>query len=283
MTRFVNNVKTALLLGAIMGLAMGVGSIWGTRGLIFGFVFGGLANVFAFFFSDKIALATMGAHEVSPREAPQLHRIVEELSRRAGIPKPRVYVAPAEAPNAFATGRSPRRSAVCVTQGLLRLLSWEEVSAVLGHELAHIKHHDILISTVAATVAGAITVLAHMAIFLPLGGRDDGRGGNPLVALLVMIFAPIAAAIIQLAISRSREYAADHRGAEIHGNPLDLAHALLKLDDYAHRVPLRVPETQSNMFIVQPLSGESARSLFSTHPPTRKRVEKLYEQAGVRA
>jgi heat shock protein HtpX len=283
MTRFVNNLKTTVLLAAIMGLALGIGSIWGSKGLMIGFVFGGLTNVLAYFFSDKIALATMRAQEVSPAQAPQLHRIVEDLSDRAGIPKPRVYVSPTAAPNAFATGRSPRHAAVCVTDGLLRMLSWEELSAVLGHELAHIKHYDILISSIAATVAGAITVLAHLAIFLPLGGRDENGGANPLVALLMIIFAPIAATIIQLAISRSREYAADHRGAEIHGNPLHLAHALVKLENSARRVPLRVPDTQKNMFIVQPFSGESVRGLFSTHPPTKKRVEKLYGQAGVAA
>jgi heat shock protein HtpX len=283
MTRFVNNVKTTLLLGAIMGLALAVGSIFGTRGLIVGFVFGGAVNLIAYFFSAKIALMSMHAREVSPEEAPELHGIVDELSQRAGIPKPRVYVSPAEAPNAFATGRSPRNAAVCVTEGLLQVLSRNELGGVLGHELAHIKHYDILISSVAATVAGAISALAHMAFFLPIGSRDDnGGGGNPLVALLLLIFAPIAAMVIQMAISRSREYAADNRGAEIHGNPLDLAQALIKLDNYARRIPLQVSQTQSNMFIVQPFSGQSLASLFSTHPPTGKRVEKLYEQAGVR-
>jgi heat shock protein HtpX len=281
MTRFFNNVKTTLLLGAIMGLALAIGSIWGTTGLIIGFVFGGAANLFAYFFSDKLALAAMRARQVSPAEAPQLHRIVETLSERAGIPKPRVYVAPAGVPNAFATGRSPRHAAVCVTEGLLRMLPAEQVSAVVGHEIAHVKHYDILISSLAATVAGAITVLARLAFFIPIGSSDDD-GPNPLVALLMLILAPIAAIMIQMAISRSREYAADHRGAELHGNPLDLARALMALEQSAHSRPLPVPETQANMFIVHPFSGRSLSGLFSTHPPTKKRVEKLYEQAGVR-
>ncbi len=282
LTRVINNVKTVILLAAIMGLAMALGSLWGTGGLIAGFLFGGVMNLLAYFYSDKLALAAMRAREVSPEEAPRLHAVVEELSARAGLPKPRVYVSPHSAPNAFATGRSPRHAAVCVTEGLLRLLSPQELSAVLGHELAHVKHYDILISSIAATIAGAISMLAHFAFFFaPYGGDDEGP--NPIVFLLTILFAPIAATIIQLAISRSREYAADSRGAEIHGNPLDLASALQKLELYAKRVPLQVPESHANMFIVQPLTATSALSaLFSTHPPTEKRIEKLYRQAGVR-
>ncbi len=275
MTRFVNNIKTVLLLGAIMGLAMAVGSIWGPRGLILGFVLGGASNLIAYFFSDKIALATMRAQEVSPEGAPQLHAIVEKLSDRAGIPKPKVYVSPQSAPNAFATGRSPRHAAVCVTQGLMSILSEREISAVLGHELAHVKHYDILISTVAAIIAGAITMLSYLAFWIPIG---DNRN-NPLGGLLLLILAPIAATLIQMAISRSREYAADSRGGEIHGNPLDLAHALRKLEQSARRIPMACPKTQENMFIVHPFTGEQVMSLFSTHPPTEKRIEKLEEQA----
>ena len=278
MTRFVNNLKTTILLAAIIGLAMAIGSIWGTRGLLAGFAFGGVMNIVAFFFSDRIALATMGARPLSPAEAPELHRMVEELSARAGIPAPRVYASPQQAPNAFATGRSQKHAAVCVTTGLLQLLSPAEVRAVLAHEIAHVKHRDTLISTIAAAVAGAITMVAYMAWFIPVrpGG---GEGGNPLTALLLILVAPIAATIIQLAISRSREYAADHRGGELHGRPLDLAHALLKLDDYARRIPMRFSRTHANMYIVQPFSGGGAASLFSTHPPTAKRVAALEAQA----
>jgi heat shock protein HtpX len=265
-----------------MGLALGVGSIWGTRGLLIGFIFGGAMNLVAFFLSDKIALAQMRAVPVDPGQAPELDRMVEELSQQAGIPKPRLYISPAQAPNAFATGRSPRHAAVCVTQGLVGVLSPREVRAVIAHELAHIKHRDTLISTVVAVVAGAITSLAHLAIFLPVSSSDgEGRGGNPLAGLLLVIFAPLAALLIQMAISRSREYAADHRGAELHGNPLDLASALQRLDAYARRVPLPVNPSTSNIFIVQPLTAEGFSSLFGTHPSTERRVQKLYEQAGV--
>jgi len=279
MTRFKNNMKTTLLLAAIIGLAMAIGSIWGTRGLVVGFVLGGVMNVVAYLFSDKIALATMGAREVSPAEAPDLHRIVEELSDRAGIPKPRVCMSPQEAPNAFATGRSPSRAAVCVTLGLTRILTRDECRAVLAHEIAHIKHYDTLIGTIAATVAGAITMVAHLAFFLPAHSDGEEGGPNPLAMLLLIIVAPFAATIIQLAISRSREYAADHRGGELHGRPLDLAHALVKLDAYARRIPMRYSRTHENMFIVQPFSGEGVVAIFSTHPSTAKRVAALEAQA----
>ncbi len=279
MTRFVNNMKTTILLAAIIGLAMGIGSIWGTRGLVVGFAFGGIMNLVAFFFSDKIALATMGARQVSPAEAPELYRMVEVLSDRAGIPVPRVYASPQQAPNAFATGRSPRHAAVCVTTGLLQLLSPGEVRAVLAHEIAHVKHRDTLISTIAATVAGAITMVAHLAWFVPVRG-GDGEGGNPLGTIFLILVAPIAATIIQLAISRSREYAADHRGGELHGQPLDLAHALVKLESHARRIPMRYSRTYENMYIVQPFSGERVAGIFSTHPPTAKRVAALEAQAG---
>jgi heat shock protein HtpX len=280
MTRLLNNLKTTLLLVAIIGLAMAIGSIWGPRGLIIGFMFGGVMNLVAYFFSDKIALASMGAQEVSPSEAPDLHRMVDELSDRAGIPKPRVCVSPQEAPNAFATGRSPGHAAVCVTEGLMRILSRQECRAVLAHEIAHIKHYDTLISTVAATVAGAITMVAQLAFFMP-AQRSDGEGGgtNPLAMLILVIVAPIAAMIIQLAISRSREYAADNRGGELHGQPLDLAYALVKLDDHAHRIPMRYSRSHESMYIVQPFSGQGMTAIFSTHPATAKRVAALEAQA----
>ncbi len=280
MTRFVNNVKTTLLLALIMGLALAIGSFWGPNGLVIGFLFGGLMNVVAYFWSDKIALATMRAQQVTERDAPRLFRIVKDLSSRAGLPMPRVYVCPQQAPNAFATGRNPKHAAVAVTAGLMNLLNDRELRGVIGHELAHVKHRDILISSVAATIAGAITALAYMGRFaLLFGGRGDRDSGNALGALLMLIVAPIAAVLIQAAISRSREYNADHHGAELAGDPRDLASALQRLQAYNKRIPMAVNPSHANMFIVQPLSGQDVLSLFSTHPPTEKRVAKLNQQA----
>ena len=277
MYRLWNNLKTTMLLGALMGLCLGIGVLIGGRGAIIpALVIGGVMNVIAYFFSDKIALATMHAQQVTRDDDPALWDIVEQLAKRAGLPMPRVYISSAMAPNAFATGRNPRHSAVCVTAGLREMLSDEELSGVIAHELGHVKHRDILISTIAAVVAGAISALAYMAIMF--GGRDEDR--NPLVALLVMIFAPLAAGLLQLALSRSREYEADRFGANLAGNPNWLANALLKLENGNQRIPTHVPDAQSSLFIVQPLTGGRMAKLFMTHPPIEDRVARLREMAG---
>ena len=271
MGRLWNNVKTTLLMGSLMGLCLGIGYLVGGRtGLTYAFILGGAMNLVAYFFSDKIALATMRAQRISPSDDPSLWGIVEQLSQRAGLPMPRVYISPAAAPNAFATGRGPRHSAVCVTAGLRQMLNDEELRGVIAHELSHVKNRDILISTIAAIMAGAISWLAYMAMW----GNDDRRG-NPLVALLLMILAPLAAGLIQMAISRSREFEADRSGAELVGDPRGLARSLQKLDAASRRIPLPVPDAQSSLFIVQPLTGSSMAKLFSTHPPTEERVARL--------
>lgn len=279
MTRFFNNFKTVVLLGGMFGLVLLIGAHFGQQGLLIAFVLGGLMNVIAFFFSDRIALAAMQAQEVDERSAPDLYAMVQRLADRAGLPMPRVYICPQEAPNAFATGRSPSKAAVAVTRGALRLLSYDELEGVMGHELAHVKNRDTLISCVAATIAGAINMLGYMAFWFG-GGGDRERGGNPLVGLLLLLLAPIAAALIQMAISRSREYVADADGAEIAGSPHGLIAALRKLESVARRVPLQGEmSTQNHMFIVQPLSGDSLSRMFSTHPATEERIARLMELA----
>lgn len=274
MTRFLNNTKTAILLGALFALVLGIGSFWGINGLIIGFVIGLVMNGFAYFFSDRIALASMSAQQVDERTAPDLVQMVRRLSERAGLPMPRVYVCPQDAPNAFATGRNPSHAAVAVTQGALRLLSYEELEGVMAHELAHVKNRDTLISCVAATVAGAIAFLGRIAFY---SSGDDRRGGmHPIVGLLMMILAPIAAALIQLAISRSREYVADADGAAIAGTPHGLISALAKLESVSRRVPLvNESPSQNHMFIVQPFSAGGFATLFSTHPRTEQRIARL--------
>lgn len=278
MTRFVNNLKTVVLLAGMFGLILLFGSYWGREGLIVAFIAGGLMNFIAFFFSDKIALKSMRAQEVDEKTAPDLVQMVRRLAGNAGLPMPRVYVCPQEAPNAFATGRNPKNAAVAVTRGALQLLSYDELEGVMAHELAHVKNRDTLISTVAATIAGAISFLAHMAFFM--GGGNQREGGNIIVLLLMLILAPIAAAIIQMAISRSREFVADADGAHIAGTPHGLANALRKLDATAKRIPMHneMP-AQNHMFIVQPFSRESLSTLFSTHPSTAQRIAKLMELA----
>jgi heat shock protein HtpX len=271
MYRVWNNFKTAVLMGALMGLCLGIGYLLGGQiGLIYAFVIGGIMNFVAFFFSDKIALATMHAREIGPQDDPALWNTVQRLSQRAGLPMPRVYISPAAAPNAFATGRNPRHSAVCVTAGLRQMLTDDELAGVLAHELSHVRHRDVLISTIAAIMAGAISWLAYMALW---GG--DNRRTNPLVAILLMILAPVAAGIIQMAISRSREFEADRAGAELAGDPRGLARSLQKLEAANHRIPMRVPDAQSSLFIVQPLTGSNFAKLFSTHPPTEERIARL--------
>ncbi len=278
MTRFVNNVKTVVLLAALFGLVLFIGSRFGQQGLILAFIFGGAMNVFAYFFSDKIALASMGGKEVDERSAPDLVAMVRRLASNANLPMPRVYICPQEAPNAFATGRNPSKAAVAVTQGALRLLSYDELEGVMAHELAHVKNRDTLISCVAATIAGAISFLGHMAFMF--GGGNQREGGNPFVGLLMLILAPIAAMLIQMAISRSREFVADAEGARIAGTPHGLIGALRKLESVSKRIPMQneMP-AQNHMFIVQPLSAEGFAGLFSTHPATEKRIARLMELA----
>ena len=284
MTRFVNNVKTALLMGGMMGLFLAVGSMYGKQGMILALVFGGVMNVVAWFFSDKIAIATMRGQEVhagDPGLAGQLYHAVDRLRQRAGLPMPRVYLIDEDQPNAFATGRNPEHAAVAATTGILRVLSEREMRGVMAHELAHVKHRDILISTVSATMAGAISMLANIARMF--GGRDsEGRPANPIVGLLVALLAPQAASLIQMAISRAREFEADRGGAEISGDPRALASALEKIHAYAQRIPMaateRHPET-AQMMIMNPLSGGGLRGLFSTHPSTEERVQRLLAMA----
>ncbi len=276
MTKFINNTKTAILLGLMFGLILMAGHFFGgPRGLAIAFVFGGLMNFIAYFYSDKIAIASMRGQQVDERSAPDLIRMVRQLSQNAGLPMPRVYVCPHNAPNAFATGRNPKNAAVAVTQGALQLLTYDELEGVMAHELAHVKNRDTLTSTIAATIAGVISMLGWMFMF---GGNS--RDSNPLAALLFVILAPIAAGIIQMAISRSREFVADADGAAIAGSPYGLISALQKLEAQAKRVPMQneMP-TQNHMFIVQPLSAGGLAGMFSTHPKTADRIAKLRELA----
>ena len=280
-----NNLKTFALLALMTALFLGIGSMFGRNGFIMALVFAGLMNFIGYWFSDKIALKMSGAQEVSAQEAPQLHQMIETMCARASLPKPRVYIIPEAAPNAFATGRDPKHSAVAVTEGLLQLLSREELEGVVAHELAHVKHRDILISSVAAMLAGALTHFAQMAMWFGMGGGDDEEGSpmGMIGMILMMILAPIAAMLIQMAISRSREFEADRLGAEICGNPLWLSGALRKLEAGAQQIPMHADPAMSHMYIVNPLRGVNFAKLFSTHPDTQQRVSRLeamaYEQA----
>lgn len=275
MSRFMNDVKTAMLLAFMMALFVFAGFlIGGKTGIIFGLIFGGGMNIVAYFFSDKIALASMHGQEVDERQSPELVGAVRELAQRADLPMPRVYICPQQAPNAFATGRNPHNAVVAVTAGLLAMCTREELMGVIAHELGHIKHRDILIQTVAATVAGAISALGYLLWFVPMGGGN--RRGNPLVAIALIIFAPLAAALLQAAISRRREYNADSYGAEIAGSPMYLATALEKLHTHNKRIPMQVAmESQKNMFIVEPFTARGAANLFNTHPPLERRLQAL--------
>ncbi|GAB4545038.1 MAG: zinc metalloprotease HtpX [Thermodesulfovibrionia bacterium] len=274
-----NTLKTAILMVGLTLLLLWAGAALGGRqGMTVALVFALMMNLFTYWFSDKIVLAMYGAKEVSEAEAPELHSLVRRLTQRAGLPMPRIYIINQPQPNAFATGRNPRHSAVAVTTGIMRILSVEELEGVIGHELAHIKHRDILIGTVAATIAGAISYLAHMAQWaMMFGGRHDDRdeGANPLAMIAIMIIAPIAAMLIQLAISRSREYSADEGGARMAGNPRYLSNALRKLHMASQQIPLQAEPATAHMFIVNPLSGSSVARLFSTHPPIEERIARL--------
>jgi heat shock protein HtpX len=268
-----NAVKTVLLLGVMSALLMLVGdALGGTQGLVLGFLLAAATNFASYWFSDKIVLRMYGAKEVGPDH--RLHRVVTGLARRAGLPPPRVYVIPQASPNAFATGRNPRHAAVAATEGLLQILNDDELEGVLAHELAHVKHRDILTSSVAATLAAAIMMIARFAMFFG-GSRDDREGQNPVALLATIILAPVAAALIQAAISRSREYDADQGGASIVGRPDGLVSALQKIEAASRVVPLDANPATAHMFIIKPFTLGALTSLFSTHPPTRKRIEAL--------
>ncbi|MHC4415367.1 MAG: M48 family metalloprotease [Planctomycetota bacterium] len=274
MVTFKNNVKTAVLLAALFGLLVWVGSFWGTNGMIVAGCFAVIMNFGAWFFSDRIAVAAMRGREAG--EGSELHGIVRRLAQRANLPTPRVYVCPQEAPNAFATGRNPRHAAVAVTQGALRLLDRQELEGVIGHELAHVKNRDTLTSTIAATVAGLFSMLAYWGFLFGMGGGR--RGGHPLALIGVVLLGAVGAALIKAMISRSREYVADAQGAAIAGSPQGLVSALRKLDSYARRIPMHNPNpAMNNMFIVEPLVGRTLTNLFASHPPTEKRIAALLE------
>jgi heat shock protein HtpX len=289
MTIFTNGLKTAILLGFLMGLCLAFGYVADReQGMLIGLAVGGVMTLSSYFFSDKIALASVGAKPVQREDAPELYEIVERLSSRAAIPMPRLYFSNEQAPNAFATGRNPKNGVVCVTAGLMTMMNGRELEGVIAHELSHIKHRDILISTIAAVIAGGIAFLSHMMMWFG-GGFGGGRGrsrdsnGLDLVAtLLMMLLAPLAAGLIQMAISRSREYAADARGAQIAGGPEGLISALKKLDAANRQIPMNVSPAESHMFIVMPLTarGGGFSNLFRTHPPTEKRIAKLLEEMG---
>jgi heat shock protein HtpX len=277
-----NIFKTTLLLTVMTLLLMLAGRAFGgENGMFIALIFAGIMNFVSYFFSDKIALAMYRAQPVTREQLPRVYNIVERLSQKVGLPMPKVYVIPTDSPNAFATGRNPNHASVAVTQGILGLLNDDELEGVIAHELGHVRNRDILISSIAATLAGAITWLAHIAqwgmIFGGYGGRDrEGRGGGGLAAIIMIFLAPFAAMLIQLAVSRSREYAADDTGAHWTGNPYALAIALAKIEKYSSRTPLVATPSTAHLFIIQPfLGGMSFGSLFSTHPPTAKRIERL--------
>lgn len=277
-----NWLKTSILMAAILALFGAIGALVGGKtGMLLALLFGGAMNVFAYWFSDKMVLKMYNAREVDEGSAPQFYGMVRELAQRAGLPMPKVYLIDEAQPNAFATGRNPENAAVAATTGILQLLSAREIRGVMAHELAHVRHRDILISTISATMAGAISALANFAMFF--GGRDsEGRPGNPLASILLALLAPLAASLIQMAISRAREFEADRGGAEISGDPNALADALAKIDSYARGIPMvpaeAHPET-AQMMIMNPLSGGGLAGLFSTHPATEQRVARLRAMA----
>ena len=280
-----NVFKTVFCLTLLTLLLIFVGSLIGGRnGMIIAFGFAAVINFFSYWFSDKIVIMMYRAKEASPQDYPKIHRIVQNLATKADLPKPKIYVMPVETPNAFATGRNPAHASVVVTEGIMRLLSDDELEGVIAHELSHVHNRDTLIMTVVATVAGAIYMISDMArwaaIFGGIGGRDNDReGSNPLALLIIAILAPVVALLIQMAISRSREYTADESGAKLCGRPLSLANALRKLYNYSRQVPMQANPTTAHLFIVNPLTGGGITNLFSTHPPIERRIARLEELA----
>lgn len=276
-----NQIKTVMLMAALAALLVVLGGyIGGKNGATYALIFAIIMNFGSYWFSDKIVLSMYGAQEVTDREAPELYNLVRQLADKAGLPMPRVYIIPDDSPNAFATGRNPSHAAVAVTAGILRILSWEELAGVIGHELGHVKHRDILTQTIASTFGAAITYLAQFGFLF--GGRSDDEesgGGSFVGMLLMMILAPMAALLIQMAISRSREYIADRTGAEICGRPLWLASALSKLSKASEAIPMNANQATASMFIVNPLSGGGIAGLFSTHPPIEERIQRLRQMA----
>jgi len=273
-----NTLKTTFLMALLTVLLVTAGGMLGGEGgMIMAFLFALVMNGVSYWFSDKIVLRMYGAKEVGPEDAPSLHRIVQELALRAQMPMPRLYVIPEETPNAFATGRNERNAAVAVTQGILRILDEAELRGVLAHELSHVKNRDILVGTIAATMAGAISMLANMAHWgMIFGGRSDNReGGHPIVSLLMIIVAPLAAMLVQMAISRSREFGADATGAAISADPMSLANALRKLQLGVERIPMEANPATAHMFIVNPLTAGGLMTLFRTHPPMEERIRRL--------
>ncbi len=278
MTVLANNAKTAILLAFLFGLFVWVGSFWGTQGMVLAALIAGAMNLGTWWFSDRLAIAAMHGRQVDMQSAPELVSMVARLSERAGLPMPRVFICPQEAPNAFATGRSPRHAAVGITEGALRLLARDELEGVIGHELAHIRNRDTLTSTVAATIAGVFSMMAQWALLFGGGGGggDGQRGGHPFAALAVVLLGGVGAALLRATISRSREYVADAEGAAIAGSPHGLVSALAKLEQWNRRVPLQTANPALNgMFIVEPWVGETLTGLFATHPPTERRIAAL--------
>jgi heat shock protein HtpX len=281
-----NHLKTAIFLALLTALLIFLGgAIGGKTGMVVALGFAGVMNFLAYWYSDKIVLSMYGAQEVGPAQAPELYAIVQELAQRAAIPMPRVYIIPTESPNAFATGRDPKHAAVAATQGILRILNRDELMGVMAHELGHVIHRDTLIATIAATIAGAISMLANWlqwAVLFGMGRGDDEEGPGLAGGLIMAIIAPIAATLVQMAVSRSREFLADEAGAQLSGKPLALASALAKLHHAAHAVPMDANPATSHLFIVNPLSAGSLLSLFSTHPPVEERIARLRAMAGGR-